>query len=230
MRVATMRRVPRRPHWSNRSLARLGVAFAAASPLVTSSSPAFAEPPAPSASLPDGFPFLTLLVPPARLVGGHGGGGGGGGRALIQPSGWYIGVDGGGALLVGVGDARTTGAPAVGGHAGYRLPSGLAFDLRADDLGVSAPDGSGPLVAGGFGMRYTIPLEIMPFVEVHLGALDYGSNTSFAGDVGAGLALPIGNHLEIDLSARDWIGGVDGQIRHAPMFALGVVVGFNEGR
>jgi hypothetical protein len=108
----------------------------------------------------------------------------------------YIGLDAGGALLLDADHTPLTGALAFGLHAGYRLPSGLAFDLRADELGVDAPDGGGPLIAGGLGMRYTVPLEVMPFVEAHLGALEYGP-VSLAGDAAVGLALPIGNHLEM---------------------------------
>jgi hypothetical protein len=141
----------------------------------------------------------------------------------------YIGLDAGGALLLDADHTPLTGALAFGLHAGYRLPSGLAFDLRADELGVDAPDGGGPLIAGGLGMRYTVPLEVMPFVEAHLGALEYGP-VSLAGDAAVGLALPIGNHLEIDLSARDWIAQIDGAIHHVPMFALGFEVGFDHGR
>ena len=147
----------------------------------------------------------------------------------MQPSGLYLGVDAGAALMPGEGALGTMSAATFGGHAGYRLPSGLAFDLRGDDLGVSVPDG-GPLIAGGAGMRYTVPLLIMPFAEAHFGALGYGPHVSAAADVGLGLALPVGNHLEFDLTARDWIADVDSTIRHTAAFTLGFAVGFDQGR
>jgi hypothetical protein len=89
--------------------------------------------------LPSLAVFGVTPLPTARLVGSYGGGGGG--RALLEPSGVYVGLDAGGALMTAAGDAATTGAPAFGLHAGYRLPSGLAFDVRGDDLGVYAPAG-----------------------------------------------------------------------------------------
>jgi hypothetical protein len=207
---------------------RLSIGVLAALAAATSASGASAE--SSSSAVIACSPPLTLIpaLPDARLIGAHGGGGGG--RALIQPSGLYVGLDAGAALMPAVGDAPTRGAAAFGLHLGYRLPSGLAFDLRGDDLGVDAPDGGGPLIAGGFGMRYTVPLEVMPFVEAHLGALDYGPHVSVAGDAALGIALPVGDHLEIDVSARDWIADVDGAIRHMPMFALGLEVGFDRGR
>ena len=209
---------------------RLGIALVAAASLPAWASSAAAEPTASLDAVPAGAlpsPALIEALPFARLVGGHGGGGYG--RALIQPSGLYIGLDGGASLMLAAGPAPLEGAPAFGLHAGYRLPSGLSFDLRGDELGVRAPDGRGPIVAGGLGMRYTVPLEVMPFVEAHLGALEYGP-VSVAGDAALGIAVPIGNHLEIDVSARDWIAQIDGAVRHIPMFALGFEVGFDRGR
>jgi hypothetical protein len=79
-------------------------------------------------------------------------------------------------------------------------------------------------------MRYTIPLIVMPFAEAHLGAVTYAPHVAFAGDAALGVAVPVGNHLEIDATARDWIADVDGATRHVPMFTLGLVVGFDRGR
>ena len=191
---------------------------------------ASAEPLAPSSivSLPLPPPAFVSILPLARLVGAHGGGGGG--RALLQPSGVYVGLDAGGALMPAAGDASTTGALAFGVHGGYRLPSGLAFDVRGDNLGVYAPAGGGLLLAAGAGMRYTVPLFVMPFAEAHLGAVSYAPGVAFAGDAAIGIAVPVGDHLELDATARDWIAGIDGAIRHVPMFTLGFAVGFDRGR
>jgi hypothetical protein len=168
-------------------------------------------------------------LPYARLVGSFGGGGGGR-TQMAQAGGLYLGLDAGAAVMLGDGEDSATSAPAFGLHAGYRLPSGLAFDVRGDDLGVASPGQSMPFVVGGAGMRYTLPLLVMPFVEAHVGALDYGPRVSAAADGALGIAVPVGEHLEIDVSARDWIAGVDGVVRHVPMFTLGFEVGFDRGR
>jgi len=214
----------------NLSFRLLGTTLATTTSLTLWACRASAEPSGAMDGVPEWglpLPAMIAVLPDARLVGGHGGGGGG--RALVQPSGLYIGLDAGGALMLADVSAPMTDALALGLHAGYRMPSGLSLDLRGDELGVHAPSGGGPLVAGGVGMRYTVPLEVMPFVEAHVGALEYGP-VSLAGDAALGLAVPIGEHLEIDVSARDWIAEVDGAIRHVPMFALGFEVGFDRGR
>ena len=147
----------------------------------------------------------------------------------LLPAGLYAGVDAGRSLLLAEGSAPALGAWGFGLHAGYRLPSGVAFDLRVDDLGVALPAGS--LRAGGLGMAYTFPRAgLRPFAEVHLGAETMGGIATLAGDAGLGLAVPVGDHVEVNLAARDWIARVDGPVRHVPMFTVGLVVGFDRAR
>ena len=183
--------------------------------------------PATARAEPGTLALVLPALPPARLIGAAGGGGG---RSLRESSGLYLGVDAGWAVMPGVDGAATESAPAFGLHAGVRSPSGLALDLRGDDLGVPAPDGKGPGLATGLGARYTLPLFVLPFVEAHVGAEDYGPSLSVAGEVGAGFAFPVGDHFELDLCARDWIAEIGGAIRHVPVFSLGFTVGFDRGR
>ena len=184
------------------------------------------RPAAPSASLPDGIPSLTLLVPPARLVGGDRRRQR---RACLNP-----------AERIVHRRRRRWGSSARRGRRGPRarprLEATRATGCPRGSLSICAPTISGcPPPTAATSRRGRLRHALHDPARDH--AVRRGPPRRaglrvehlVCGDVGTGLALPIGNHLEIDLSARDWIGGVDGQIRHAPMFALGVEVGFNEG-
>jgi hypothetical protein len=166
---------------------------------------------------------MLLPLPPAVLVGGAGGGGGAYARA---PRGFFIGGDAGGAVMVGAGADAAHGAFAFGAHAGYQWASGLSLQLRFDDLGVSPPDGSGPLLLGTVGARYSLPLVLMPFAEALVGPAFHGSQVTPAAGLGLGVSLPVLRHLAFDLSVRDWIAGLDGAVRNVPTAELGITVGF----
>ena len=139
------------------------------------------------------------------------------------PSGLYVGVDAGEALRLASALDPVGGAPSFGVRAGYLFRSGLALDLRADDLGLE--DAAGVLRAGGLGLRYTLPGPVRPFAEVHAGAAGYVGFV-LAAECGAGLAVPVGRHVLLEWAARDWIADLDGSVRHVPAFTAGLTVGF----
>jgi hypothetical protein len=149
----------------------------------------------------------------------------------LVPHGLYVGLDTGEGFLPAGGSSLSSPTWGFGVHTGYRLGSGLGFDLRLDDLGSSPAQGTSSaavLRAGGFGVRYTFAGAIAPFAEVHLGLL--GPDSSVAGDVALGAAMPIGNHLELNLTARDWIGTAAGALEQVPFVTIGLIVGFDQGR
>lgn len=86
------------------------------------------------------------------------------------PSGFYVGADAGTGMLLGVGPSPAVTAPSFGLQFGYRARSGLAFDVRWDDLGVPAPGTTTALQAGGPGLRYTLQGLVPLFAEAHVGA------------------------------------------------------------
>jgi hypothetical protein len=171
-------------------------------------------------------PFLG--VPPALLVGGAGGGAGAMGRS---PEGWFLGADSGWATLIGGATARSEDefhhdAWCFGARAGYQLASGLAVQLRFDDLGVSAPDGTGTLLFATAGVRYSLPLTVpMPFVEAMVGPAFHGGAVSPSVGAAVGLSLFAGRHVALEATLRDWLVGIDG-VHHAPAVMLGVTAGF----
>jgi hypothetical protein len=166
---------------------------------------------------------VRATFPLMRLVGGHGGGGGG---RTLQVMGPYLGVDGGFAVMLASRGTEARDALGFGVHAGYRFPTGLAIDVRGDDLGVT-PDGhGGPLLAAGAGLRFTLPALVMPFADAHVGTALAASQAVFAADAGLGLELPIVRHFAVELGARDWIADIDGTVRHVPFLTVGFVFGF----
>ncbi len=169
---------------------------------------------------------LAMLVPlpPPRLVGAYGGGGGG--SIAHAPRGLFLGADTGLATMLPGRVDGAHGAWAFGARAGYQWRSGLAAQVRFDDLGVGAPDGSAPLLFATAGVRYSLPLVVMPFVEVLVGPAVYGAHVSPGAALGGGVSLPVLRHLAFDLSIRDWIAGIDGDVRHVVTAELGVSVGF----
>ena len=215
---ATRRPSHDRAHGVFRTLARL----AAASAILAGSVAAHAsdETRAPSAT-----PALAALfpLPPPVLVGVHGGGGD---RLAHAPTGPLIGIDAGWATMLGSGSDAAHGAWAFGARAGYQFSSGLSLQARFDDLGVHAPDGSGPLLFATGGVRYVLPFIVMPFAEALVGTALYGPHASPGAGLGLGVALPVGRHLSFDFAARDWIADVDGTVRHIPAFEIGLTVGF----
>lgn len=155
--------------------------------------------------------------------------GGGGGRVARAPSGVFFGADGNVALMMGVPADPTRAAAAFDVRFGYAFRWGLSLQARFDDLGVSAPDPNraGPLMLGSFGVRYSFPLVVMPFVEAQLGPVFDSSRASIASLLGVGLSLPILRHVLIDLAAHDVIADVDGDVRHVLLLGLGLTVGFS---
>jgi hypothetical protein len=139
-------------------------------------------------------------------------------RCSVLSTGMYLGIDGG--------EARSLTSPSseavFGAHAGYRFAGGLAIDLRFDELAVLGR------YAGGFGVRYTVPARTfaLPFAEVHVGPRD----GTTAADLGLGLAIPIGSHVELSLAVRDWVTaagtGPGSGPTHTMIWSVGFTVGW----
>jgi hypothetical protein len=175
-----------------------------------------------AAVLPESPLGSVAIAPPARLVGGAGGGS----FVSHAPSGFYLGAE----------TAWTVAPPAnadpahsgwgFGLRAGYQLASGLAPQLRFDDLGITPPGQDHVVLCATAGLRYVLPLFPMPYVEVGAGPAFVGSGASIAGAVAIGLALPVARHVEVDVSAHDWIVSPGGNLRQVLGFGVGVAVGF----
>lgn len=175
-----------------------------------------------------------LTVDPV-LRGGFGGGVelGDFGRA---PHGAFVDVETGWARwLASDADAARSRTPlpaapnngwAFGASVGYQWRSGLALAARFDDLGIDSSRDGHALLCASAGVRYALPMFVMPFVEASLGAMFDGAATSPAVGLGAGAAVPVARHAIVALTVRDWIGSLDGAVRHVPSLTAGVLLGF----
>jgi hypothetical protein len=142
----------------------------------------------------------------------------------------FIGVDTGVALALASGFDPAHDAWTFGGRAGYEFRNGLALQLRYDYLGLAphftTPPAS-PTQIGSAGVRYSIPFLIpLPFFEAMWGPSFNGDSVSIAGGLGVGASVPIGRHLRIDASVRDWITPIDDQVHQILTFELGAAVSF----
>jgi hypothetical protein len=143
------------------------------------------------------------------------------------PSGLYFGVDAGNTFRFDSPGLPFLLSPGAGFHAGYRAPSGIALDLRLDDLGAARVVGG---YAGGAGLRYTMPRRYLrPFVDAHVGAESNGGRTGLATDLGFGVAVPLGVHAELTLSAREWMGLLESVTERAGMM-FGFTFGWEQPR
>ena len=170
------------------------------------------------------MPFALMPLPPARLVGSFGGGSG---SLWHAPSGPFVGAESGLGLMLGSGTDPARDAWAFGARVGYQWRSGLALEARFDDLGVDPRTGGGSLLVASGGVRYSMPLVVMPFAEALIGPAFNGTHATPAVGVALGVSLPVLRHLAFDLSARDWIADLDGAVRNVPTFELGLTVGFS---
>jgi hypothetical protein len=153
------------------------------------------------------------------------------GRIGSAPSGgFFLGVETGVSLALASGDDPAQHAWAFGGRAGYELPNGLAVQLRYDYLGLSPHLTDPPLAhtqIGSAGVRYSIPFLIpLPFFEALWGPAFHGDKVSIAGALGIGGSVPIGRHVRIDASVRDWITPIEDQAHQILTFELGVSLSF----
>jgi hypothetical protein len=177
--------------------------------------------------------FVGGGMPDALLVGAFGGGFHSMARA---PHGWFLGVETGWArwLAFDANIARADVAPpsspnngwAFGVRGGYQLRSGLAVQMRFDDLGVDTSPGSGSLLIASGGLRYSFPFVVMPFAEVLFGAMFSGTDATPAAGLGVGVSAPVARHAALDLSVRDWIADLGGSVRHIPTVMVGINLGF----
>jgi hypothetical protein len=180
-------------------------------------------------ALPDmGVSLAPLSSIPMRPIGRVASPGGqiGGGPA----GGFFLGVDTGVSLALAAGYDPAEYAWTFGGRFGYETRSGLAAQLRYDYLGLAPhltnpPTARTQIVSGG--LRYSIPFLVpLPFVEALWGPAIHGDAVSIAGGLGLGGSVPIGRHLRIDASARDWITPIDNQVHQIFTFELGAAVSF----
>ncbi len=158
--------------------------------------------------------------------------GGGHGLGLGAPHGWFLGADAGRAWLIGGTDiaARSTSSPhddawCFGARAGYQLASGLAVQVRFDQLGVSAPNGGGSMMTASAGVRYSVPIVPMPFAEALIGPAFHGAEVAPSAGLGVGVSLVIARHIAFDALLRDWLIDTDG-VHHVPAVMLGITAGF----
>jgi hypothetical protein len=63
-------------------------------------------------------------------------------------------------------------------------------------------------------------------VEALWGPAFHGDTVAIAGAIGVGGSVPIGRHLRLDASVRDWITPIDGQVHQVLTFELGAAVSF----
>ena len=153
------------------------------------------------------------------------------GRLGGGPSGGvFLGVDTGVSLALASGFDPSQQGWTFGGRAGYEFANGLALQLRYDYLGIAphlTDPPSGPTQIGSAGVRYSIPFLIpLPFFEALWGPAFHGDSTSIAGGLGIGGSVPIGRHVRIDASVRDWITPIDNRIHQILTFELGAAVSF----
>ena len=153
------------------------------------------------------------------------------GRVGGGPSGGvFVGVDTGVALALASGFDPAQDAWAFGGRAGYEFRNGLALQLRYDYLGLAphlTNPSTSPMQIGSAGVRYSIPFLVpLPFFEAMWGPSFNAGSVSIAGGVGVGASVPIGRHVRIDASVRDWITPIDAQVHQILTFELGAAVSF----
>jgi hypothetical protein len=169
------------------------------------------------------LPVVTP-VPYARLIGGSPGaaqaGSGASGGALL-------GVEGAWATTLGVGDDSAHGAWAFGARAGWAFANGLAVHIRYDDLGVEPAHLSMPLQLATVGLRYSIPFLVpLPFAEVDAGPAFVAGDVRFGAGAGAGVSVPLGRQVLVDVSGRDWLVPIAGLLRQTITVGLGLAVSF----
>ena len=140
------------------------------------------------------------------------------------PEGLFLGADTGVATLLPSNKDPAHVGWAFGFRGGYQWRSGIALQARFDDLGVDAPKTGGTLLFTTLGLRYSLPLPLMPFAEVLGGTAIYGSNVTPGVGLGLGVSLPVLRHLVFDLSIRDWIAELDSSVCNVPTVELGITV------
>ena len=151
---------------------------------------------------------LFALVRPALFVP----------RGMIAPAarspgrshgGFFLGVDGGVALLVATAhDAQPVGG-AFAVRFGYDFPNGLSLFGRYDYLGLELTTPTldrGALQLASVGARYTLPLFVPQlFTEAFVGMAFLPAQEDLGVGFGVGLDVPISRHVFIDLAARMYL-------------------------
>ncbi len=140
-------------------------------------------------------------------------------------SGYLVGVDVGAALPLATGGVEAQPSVSLAARFGYQFENGLSLALRYEDLGLSPNliDGA-QLQFIAVNARYSFPFIFpMPFVEADIGLsiatsdgpLGPGQGSTSAGPGGAlgvGVSFPVTHHFAIDVSARDWLAPVAGEV------------------
>jgi hypothetical protein len=160
----------------------------------------------------------------ARAVGGWVSGG----QATTGPIGGpLLAVEGGWATMLPAGSARGYGSPTVVARVGWQFPSGIAFHLRYDDLGVRPDASTSPLQIATVGLRYSVPFFIpLPFAEVDVGPAFLGGDARFGASAGLGASIPLGSHVLVDAVGRDWLVPIANELRQTLTVSIGLTVTF----
>lgn len=138
-----------------------------------------------------------------------------------------LGVESGGALLMGTDGSDPHAGLALGAYVGWAFPQGIALHLRYDDLGIRVQSGSPPLQLATAGLRYTAPFLVpLPFAEVDAGTAFVAKGVAFGAAGGLGLSVPLGSHVLVDVVGRDWLLPVAGVLRQTLTASLGLSVTF----
>jgi hypothetical protein len=153
---------------------------------------------------------------------------------LRAPHGWFLGADAGIAWLLDGSNisphatGSTSADPSAwcfGARVGYQFASGVALETRVDNLGLDSPDSGDRLIVATAGVRYSLPVVPMPFVEALVGPMFHGSSASPSVGLAVGATLFVARHVSFDASLRDWIVDLDG-VRNIPTLMLGMSAGY----
>jgi hypothetical protein len=194
------------PNLPVRRLAEFAVAVAS----MTAGASAHAEP----------IASLVLARPiGASFAGGHVGSGPMGGPLL--------GVEGAWVTILPVSTDSAEGSPAFGVRAGWAFENGVTVHVRYDDLGVEPASSRMPLQLATVGLRYSLPFFVpIPFAEVDAGPAFVQGDARFGAGAAFGMSIPIGPHVLIDATGRDWFVPVADTLRQTITVGLGLTILF----
>ncbi len=141
------------------------------------------------------------------------------------PSGYLFGLDVGAALPLATGGVESQANLSLGARLGYQFANGLSVAFRYEDLGL-APDlvDSAQFQFAALEVRYSFPYVFpMPFIEAAAGLSIATANAPLrlgggsvsvgpGGSVGLGVSFPLTHHFAIDVTGRDWLAPLSGQL------------------
>ncbi len=141
-------------------------------------------------------------------------------------SGWQLRIDTGPAARFAVNGEAGGDAWQFGVSLAYAFRSGFSVDARYADLGVSRDGVMTPLQTASSGVRFSIPLRVMPFGELRCGTAFDATGAYFASAVAVGLDIPFTRFLVGEMSVRDWLVPDSATLHSLVTFNLGLTVRF----